>query len=355
LQKNILKERKKVIIFLSLLLIFGLSLAGCNWFENGIINIFDPQAQIRVNYSEINLGGESGDEENLGTISLEIYSLNQVEFIGEGFNYKYYNNGVLITDLTRTVGATFYVAPSSNPGSPGDITQIDNMPLYFQKVLDYIKMNPTITELACTITLIGTDGAGHSISKSVTFDLPAIQPGIDFEPPVANISTVPSPPTGNIPLTVIFDASGSTDNRGINSYSWNLGDGTTSSSITVTNTYDNPGSYVVTLTVTDYFDNQDTEIVIVEVGDSSGPTIPDPPSVAVGQNITFDGTNSTVSGDCGSGTTIESYSWNFDDGYTGSGSIVNHSYDTAGTYNVTLTVTDSNGKSSISSVEVTVT
>ena len=265
------------------------------------------------------------------------------------------------------VGATFYVAPSNTPGMPGEITTIENMPLYFQEVLDYITLNPQITELTCTLNMIGTDGAGHDITKSLTVDLPAIQPGVDFIPPVAKIITDPSPPSGNIPLTVTFDGSESCDKRneaseckksGIASYSWNFGDGNTSTSVVVSHTYDTPGSYPVTLTVTDYFNNQDIATITVAAGDSAGPTAaiettPDPPYV-IDQNITFDGTASAVSEDCGCGTTIVSYEWDFGDGETDSGPIVTHSYDTADIYTVTLTVTDSNGKSAVTYVTVTV-
>jgi PKD repeat protein len=220
-------------------------------------------------------------------------------------------------------------------------------------------LHPLIVEITSTITVIGTDGADHDISKTITFDLPTILPGIDFIPPVARIVTDPSPPSGNIPITVSFDASSSTDNRGIASYLWNFGDGTTSTSVVVSHTYNTPGSYPVTLTVTDYFNNQHIDTVTVAVGDSDGPTaaistIPAPPNVGTGVTIKFIGTASAVSGDCGCGTTIVSYEWDFGDDETDSGSIVNHDYDAAGTYTVTLTVTDSNGKSAVTSVTVTI-
>jgi PKD repeat protein len=54
-----------------------------------------------------------------------------------------------------------------------------------------------------------------------------------------------------------------------------------------------------------------------------------------GSLVTFNGTSSyDLDG------TIASYSWNFGDSSTGSGAIVTHSFSTAGTYSVTLTVTD---------------
>ena len=169
-KKNLYK-----ILFITILLGFIISLAGCNWLSLGLLNVFDPQAQIRVNYTDIDL------TEGEGTIALEVYSLNEVEFIGSGFSYKYYSNNVLISDLSRTVGATFYVAPSTSPGTPGPTTTIDLL-LYYQEVQDYITSNPLVTEMTCTISLIGTDGAGHDITKSVTFDLP-----VDYFPDISII------------------------------------------------------------------------------------------------------------------------------------------------------------------------
>jgi PKD repeat protein len=58
--------------------------------------------------------------------------------------------------------------------------------------------------------------------------------------------------SGEAPLTVEFDASKSTDPDGeITSYLWDFGDGTTSSEMITSHTYQEPGEYTVTLTVTD--------------------------------------------------------------------------------------------------------
>jgi PKD repeat protein len=325
-KKNLYK-----ILFITILLGLIISLIGCSWLSFGLLNIFDPQAQIRVNYTGMDL--------EVGTIALEVYSLNEVEFIGSGFSYKYYSNNVLISDLSKTVVATFYVAPSTSPGTPGPITTIDLL-LYYQEVQDYIKQNPLITELTCTISLIGTDGAGHSISKSVTVDLPALQPGIDFTPPVANIVTTPATPIGNPPLLVIFDASGSTDDRGIASYSWNFGDGSTSSEVVVSHTFEDAGTFIVILTVTDYFGNSDiaTKVITVGVG-AVGAVIVTTPSPATGFipfTVGFDASGSTVAS-----PPIVSYAWDFNDGTTATGKYAVHQFTIVGTYLVKLTVTDS--------------
>ena len=349
MQKNILRERKKIILFLSLLLIFSLSLTGCNWFGEGILNVFDPKAQIRVNFTEIDFSDEGG------TIDLEIFSLNQVEFIGEGFSYKYYNKGTLIPDLSRTVGTVFYVAPSGSPGSPGPITEIDNLPLYYREVSDYVKSNPMLTEITCTISLIGTDGAGHGITKSVTFDLPAVEPGMDFEPPNAVINVTPGI-TGVAPFTVQFDASESTDDRGIASYSWDFGDGATGSGVMpAPHTY-TCGTYVVKLTVTDYWGNIGYDTVIIIVGETGGPNVIIDVTPGTSGNapftVYFNASKTEIETECGAGTAT--YQWDFGDGSTGTGVTTSHTYTTNGVFTVILTVTDSEGNVGYGSVVINV-
>jgi len=261
------KNRKNLykILFITILLGFIISLVGCNWLSLGLLNIFDPQAQIRVSYTDIDL--TEGD----GTIALEVYSLNEVEFIGTGFEYEYYVGTTKINSLDKTVGATFYVEPSTTPGTPGPTTTIDLL-LYFREVLDYLSLNPLITEITCTIDLIGVDGAGHNITKSITVDLPAIQPGIDVEPPIAVITVIPDI-TGIVPFTVTFDASDSTDDRGIASYSWDFGDGSSATGVMpAAHTYTVAGTYTVKLTVIDHFGNVDVATVIITVNEAGIPS-----------------------------------------------------------------------------------
>jgi len=335
-KKNLYK-----ILLIVILLSFTITLMGCNWFAFGLLNIIDPQAQIRLNYTDIDL------TEGEGTIALEIYSLNEVEFIGTGFEYDYYNGTTKISSLSKIVGATFYVAPSILPGTPGPTTTID-LPLYYQEAQDYVTSNPLITEITCTISLIGTDGAGHNITKSVTFDLPALQPGVDFIPPTAVITVTPST-TGTAPFTVVFDASKSTDNRGIASYSWDFGDGTTGTGVMpAAHTYTN-GTYIVKLTVTDYFGNVGVALETITVGEAGAPTAVinvTPSTTGIAPfTVYFDASQSSVADGgegCGS-CSIVSYSWNFGDGTTGTGMTISHEYTAAGTYIVVLTVTDSNG------------
>lgn len=257
-QGKIKKGSYKIIIIALLLFILIIALAGCGWFSLGLWNIFDPQAQITVTCTKIDLTEDK--------IELEIYSLNQVGFNGEGFEYEYkfYEGKNKVDSLTKTVGRVFFVAASSGPGVAGEITTVSDLPLYYQDAQDYISSYPLVTEMTCSITLIGTDTAGHSIFKSVTVDLPALEPGVDFTLPTAFINVTPGT-TGTAPFTVVFDASGSTDDRGIASYSWDFGDNTSGTGILTTHKYSNPGTYIVILTVTDYFGNEGYDMITITV------------------------------------------------------------------------------------------
>ncbi|MCK4392688.1 PKD domain-containing protein, partial [Candidatus Bipolaricaulota bacterium] len=70
------------------------------------------------------------------------------------------------------------------------------------------------------------------------------------EPPGPTASFIASPTSGNSPLTVSFDASGSSYEGGtISSYEWNFGDGRIGYSRTMSHTYFSVGNFTATLTV----------------------------------------------------------------------------------------------------------
>lgn len=102
---------------------------------------------------------------------------------------------------------------------------------------------------------------------------------------VPSASFTATPSTGQVPLTVAFDASGSSDSDGsITSYSWNFGDNTApGSGVTVNHLYQAAGTFTATLTVTDNRGAaaSTTRVVTVTVG-------PPPGSVTVSGRILFE-------------------------------------------------------------------
>ncbi len=144
-----------------------------------------------------------------------------------------------------------------------------------------------------------------------------------------------------------FNPSASSSTYAYSSATWDFGDGTvptfargSSSPATVSHTYSAPGTYTVKLTLVDNRGNLATTAQQITVVDEA-PTAAFTTSVAhpaVQHSVSFNG--STSSDPDGS---IVFYSWTFGDGTSLSGVNPTHSYNAAGTYTVTLTVTDSSG------------
>jgi len=105
----------------------------------------------------------------------------------------------------------------------------------------------------------GTDTVGKDITITVA-DINT--------PPVAIIQT--DSISGEAPLTVTFDASGSYDpdaDGSIVSYSWDFGDGSTSTGMKTSHIFTSAGEYTVTLTVTDdhgWKGESQTHIIVFE-------------------------------------------------------------------------------------------
>jgi len=97
-----------------------------------------------------------------------------------------------------------------------------------------------------TVTLVVNDGFVDSDPATTT----AIVTGVN-DPPIADAG---GPYSGYVNQGIAFDASGSSDEEGTISYTWDFGDGSSVVTVdtpTTTHTYTGKGSYLVTLTVTD--------------------------------------------------------------------------------------------------------
>ncbi|TDR43926.1 PKD repeat protein [Tahibacter aquaticus] len=161
-------------------------------------------------------------------------------------------------------------------------------------------------------------------------------------PPIANFSQT----TAN--LTVTFaDASSDADGT-IASRLWNFGDGTTSTATSPVKTYTASGTYSVSLSVTDNSGATNTVTKSIGVGT--------PANIAPTANFSFM-TNGLVAtftdSSSDSDGSIVARAWSFGDGTTSSATNPGKTYSAAGTYTVSLTVTDNAGATHTKTAPVT--
>ncbi len=149
-------------------------------------------------------------------------------------------------------------------------------------------------------------------------------------PPTAGF--VASPTSGEVPLTVNF----TNQSSGATSYLWNFGDTQTSTAVNPAHTYTQAGTYTVTLTATNACGSDDevktnyiTVTCTAPIANFSG----SPTSGEAPLTVYFT--------DASSGAT--SWDWDFGDGGSSTAQNPSHTYYSAGTYTVALTVTNSCG------------
>jgi PKD repeat protein/predicted secreted protein len=147
-------------------------------------------------------------------------------------------------------------------------------------------------------------------------------------PPVADFTF-----TTNQLTATFTDAS--TDAEGtIKSWAWNFGDGSTSTLKNPSRTYTSAGTYNVTLTVTDQGNLTNAKTKAVTVSIANTPPVADFTFSTNQLTATFTDASTDAEG------TIKSWAWKFGDGSTSTLKNPSRTYSSAGTYSVTLTVTD---------------
>ena len=143
----------------------------------------------------------------------------------------------------------------------------------------------------------------------------------------------------------------STDDGTIASWSWDLGDGNTSTDQNPTHVYAAAGTYTVELTVTDDGGLTGTTSQDVTVTEAGGNVAPTAAFTFAATDLSVDFTDASTDSD----GTIASWSWDLGDGNTSTDQNPTHVYAAAGTYTVELTVTDDGGLTGTASQDVTVT
>ncbi len=179
-------------------------------------------------------------------------------------------------------------------------------------------------------------GAGDTVSTAVTVFAPGEAPTASFSVSCAG-------------LTCDFTDASTDDQGSVVSWSWDFGDGTSSSAQHPSHAYAADGTYTVTLTATDDVGASDafSRAVIVPSGNQ-------PPAasfVSSCTDLTCGFTDTSADGD----GTMVSWSWDFGDGTTATDQHPTHVYGVAGSYTVTLTATDDGGASDVATGTVVVT
>jgi PKD repeat protein len=190
------------------------------------------------------------------------------------------------------------------------------------------------------VTLSISDGFNRTATATQTVDVAG------GTAPTASFLFSPSAP--KVGENVNFNASASrpATGRTIRSYDWDFGDGEQKSTTTpiTTHDYQKAGDFTVTLVVTDDAGRVAVANTTVTIG-SDAPTADFtfaqlPISALNPHTIQFSSATSTVA----AGRTITSYFWDFGDTTTSPLAGPTHNYAGAASYNVTLTITDSAGK-----------
>jgi PKD repeat protein len=189
-----------------------------------------------------------------------------------------------------------------------------------------------------TVTLTVTDNGGATNADSTTA---TITPSPI--PPSANAG---GPYSGVVGSMINFDGTASSDADGtIALYAWDFGDGGVASGPSPTHSYSVDGSFTVVLTVTDNDGLTSTDSTSASINPAGGNTPPvaqanGPYSGTEGNAVQFS-SNGSLDPD----GSIATYAWDFGDGNTSATANPSHTYVAAGTYNVSLTVTDDAGDS----------
>jgi len=168
------------------------------------------------------------------------------------------------------------------------------------------------------------------------------------ESPIADFTYFPVNPT--IQDTVSFIDQSTDPDGSIMSWSWDFGDGATSTDRNPSHQYSAKGDYTVKLTVTDNNEGQDSferSLSIHNIAPTASFTY-SPSELKVGEDIQFNDKSTDPEG------TQLSWFWDFGDEHNSTEKNPAHKYTSKGTYEVTLTVTDDEGFTDATSKTITV-
>ncbi|SEL80476.1 Por secretion system C-terminal sorting domain-containing protein [Aquimarina amphilecti] len=236
-----------------------------------------------------------------------------------------------ITSGVSPLSVSFDASASSDPD--GDVLSYSwdfgNGDIATGILNDFIFTTPGDYEVLLTVD----DGNGGSDTTSVIITV------ID-QTPVLTSNFTATPVSGDVPLVVDFNSSSSIypDGSAI-TYIWDFGDGNTSDLANPSHTYISSGSYATTLTISDGVNSDISDPVTISVLEGNvAPQANFDMSVTSGVAPLIVSFDASASFDA-NGDDLE-YLWDFGDGTTGDSVNSTHTYNLAGEYIISLTVSD---------------
>jgi PKD repeat protein len=156
--------------------------------------------------------------------------------------------------------------------------------------------------------------------------------------------------SGNQTEPFYFDGSLSTDDMAIVNYTWEFGDGSLGYDVHPDHFYHVPGAYDCKLTVRDSFGLEATHQIKVTVLDNIPPVAEagDDVEIVEGESFHLDAFGSSDN------VGITEYRWIFDDTVVGLGPSLTYTFETYGTYSITLLVLDDAGNHATDTLSVIV-
>jgi PKD repeat protein len=258
--------------------------------------------------SKIVVTGRAEDDHAMASVGVGI-----VNSLGQ-----YMSSTGTFTSTTESYRTAFL----NSPGSPGS---------------NYSYTTPAIPPGTYTVRVRPVDTHGQ-------FPVP-YDATVTVSAPPSNLAPVPHIVTTCTQNSCVFDARTTTDEDPATvTYAWNFGNGSTGTGPLPTKVYSTPGTFTVTLTATDEYGavaSTTTSVTITEPVGNVAPTTVFPTPTCVGLACGVSGLSST---DANVGDTL-TYLWTWGDGTANSTtSGGTHTYAAAGTYTITLTVSDGWGK-----------
>jgi PKD repeat protein len=250
-------------------------------------------------------------------------------------------------DWTEVVNTTATIDGSASSDNVGIVSYVwdfedDGTPM--QLLGETVEYEFTLTG-TYALTLTVTDGAGHESTDSVNVTV------TEDAPPVADAG---ADMTVDEDTLVAFDAVGSSDDVGIDNYTWTIVEMSLEMyGPTPEYTFNTPDVYTIELVVTDTIGQESsTDAMLLTVLDVTDPVANAGLDVTVpsGATVTLNGMLSDDN------VGIVSFTWTFSDDGSQSldGEEADYTFDNVGVFVITLTVEDDAGNSDTDQVTVTV-